>query len=490
MSLVSSVRGESRRYDAVIVGAGPNGLAAAITLARAGLSTLLVEGSDIPGGGTRSSPLTLPGFTHDVCSAVHPLGAGSPFFRTLGLEEHGLTWIESPTPVAHVMDDGTATPLERSLDATAEQLGRDGASYRNLLQPFVREFQPLIRMILAPLRFPRRPLLMARFGLSAIRSMCGLARSRFRGERPAALLAGIAAHAMIPLDSVVTASFALVLATAGHAVGWPIARGGSQSIANALVSKYRALGGELVLGQHVTHLSQLPEARVYLLDVAARNLLTIAGDVLSSRYKRRVERFRYGPGVFKVDWALSGSIPWRDPHCRRAVTVHLSGNIAQVAAAEAAVHAGRVAERPFVLLGQPSIVDETRAPDGKHTAWAYCHVPHGSAVDALDAIEAQVERAAPGFRDLVLARSTRNAIEMERYDPNCVGGDINGGLSDLTQLFFRPLLKIDPYATSAPHVFICSSSAPPGGGVHGMCGYWAARSALAKRFGRKACPLA
>ena len=479
-----------RRYDAVIVGAGPNGLAAAITLASAGLSTLLVERSEVPGGGMRSSGLTLPGFTHDVCSAVHPLGIGSPFFRTLGLERHGLVWVDSPTPLVHVMDDGTATPLERSLDATAEQLGSDGPAYRRLLEPFVREFEPLIRMILAPLRFPARPLLMARFGLSAIRSMCGLARSRFRGERPGALLAGIAAHAMIPLDSLVTASFALVLATAGHAVGWPIARGGSQAIADALVAKYRSLGGEVVLGQHVTHLSQLPEARAYLFDVAAKHLLTIAGDVLSPRYKRRVARFRYGPGVFKVDWALAGPIPWKDPRCARAVTVHLSGNIGHVAAAEAAVHSGRPAERPFVLLGQPSIVDETRAPAGKHTAWAYCHVPHGSDVDALAAIEAQMERFAPGFRDLVLARSTRNAVEMERYDPNYVGGDINGGLSDLMQLFFRPLLKADPYATSAPNVFICSSSAPPGGGVHGMCGYWAARSALAKRFGKKAPPLA
>lgn len=477
-------RASRASYDAIIVGAGPNGLAAAIMMAQAGLSTLLVDGNQKAGGGMRSSELTLPGFTHDLCSAVHPLGMSSPFFSTLGLERHGLSWIDSPIPVAHVLEDGRAAVLERSLDATSEQFGADGRAYKRLMQPFVAQFDPLIRMILGPLRWPSSPLLFARFGLTAIRSLCGLARAHFKGEGPSALLAGIAAHAMIPLDRLVTSSFALVLATAGHAVGWPIARGGSQAIADALVAHYLSLGGELVLGQHVTHLSQLPSARAYLLDVAPKQLLRIAHDRLSSRYKSRLQHFRYGPGVFKVDWALRGPIPWKDERCRRAVTVHLSGNMARIAESEAAANAGRLAERPFVLLGQPSIVDETRAPPGQGTVWAYCHVPHGAQVDALAHIEAQVERVAPGFKELILARSTRNAVEMEQHNPNFIGGDINGGISDLTQLFFRPMLKLDPYATSAPDLFLCSSSTPPGGGVHGMCGYWAARSALKRVFGR------
>jgi phytoene dehydrogenase-like protein len=470
------------RYDAVIVGSGPNGLTAAVSLAQAGLSTLVVEAHDTAGGGMRTSPLTLPGFMHDVCSAVHPLGLASPAFASFELERHGLAWIQSPSPLAHVLRDGSTVTLERSLNETAQQLGADGRAYRQLLEPFVEEIAPLLHMILGPLRLPERPLLLARFGWVAIRSMCGLARARFKGERAAALLAGIAAHAMVPLDALVSSSFALVLASAGHAVGWPIARGGSQAIADALLARYLNLGGELRLNEHVKNLKQLPSARAYLLDVSANQLLQIAGDQLPARYKGRLARFRYGPGVYKVDWALRGPIPWRDAACARAVTVHLSGDLPQVAAAEAAVHAGRLAERPFILLGQPSIVDDSRAPAGMHTAWAYCHVPRGSDVDALHAIESHIELHAPGFRDQVLARATRNALQMEQYNPNNVGGDINGGISDVTQLFFRPMLRVDPYATPTPDVFLCSSSTPPGGGVHGMCGYWAARSALRRVF--------
>jgi phytoene dehydrogenase-like protein len=471
------------QYDAVIVGTGPNGLSAAIRLAQAGLSTLLVEAQEVAGGGMRSSALTLPGFVHDVCSAVHPLGIGSPFFRSLGLERHGLRWIQSPAPLAHVLSAHDVVVMSRSLEQTAAELGDDGPAYQRLLEPFVARFDDLITMILGPLRLPSEPLVFARFGLHALRSMAGLSRRHFRAPRAGALLAGIAAHAMVPLDALATASFALVLAMAGHAVGWPIAQGGSQSIANALVAHYLTLGGELALGQHVSRLEQLPPARAYLFDVAPRQLLNIAGAELPSRYRRRLQRFRYGPGVCKVDWALDGPIPWKDPRCARAVTVHLAGTLEEVDAAEQAVNRGRLHERPFVLLGQPSIVDPTRAPAGRATCWAYCHVPSGSDVDATQLIEAQVERFAPGFRQRILARSTRTALEMEQYNPNYVGGDINGGISDLGQLFFRPMARVDPYATPNPRIYLCSSSTPPGGGVHGMCGYWAAQSALKRAFG-------
>lgn len=475
----------SHAYDAVVVGAGPNGLAAAITLAEAGLSTLLVDRNDKPGGGMRTSELTLPGFQHDVCSAVHPLGRASPVFARFGLERHGLEWIDSPIPLAHVLASGESAVLERDLGRAAAGLGPDGQAYRDLVEPFVERVDPLFRSILAPLRFPPHPFLMARFGLSAIRSLRGLTR-RFRGPGAPALLAGIGAHAMIPLEQLATAAFALVLAVAGHAVGWPIAKGGSQSIANALVGRFRELGGVLET-MDVTRLDQLPSARAYLLDLAPKQLLDM--DELSPGYRRRLARFRYGPGAFKVDWALREPVPWKDPRCRRAVTVHLSGTFEDVASEVRAVFTGHVPENPFVLFGQPSIVDGTRSPKDTHTAWAYCHVPNGSEVDRRDAIENQIERHAPGFRDLILARHTQSAAQLERYSPNYVGGDVNSGLSDLAQLFFRPMLKLDPYATSAPNVFLCGSSTPPGGGVHGMCGYWAARSALRKRFGRKAPPL-
>lgn len=467
-------------YDAVVVGAGPNGLAAAIELTRAGRSTLVVEASTTPGGGSRSAELTLPGFVHDHCAAVHPLGAASPFFRTLPLERHGLTWIEPPTLLAHVLGDGSTVTLERTIEATAAQLGADAEAYRELMEPLHARFDALLPMLLGPLRFPAHPLLLARFGVNALRSLRGLAASRFRHEAAPALLGGIAAHAMVPLDRAATASFALVLALAGHAVGWPIARGGSQAIIDALVGTLRELGGELELSRPVTHLSELPSARAYVLDLSPRQLLVVAGDRLPARYHRRVASFRYGPGVYKLDWALRAPIPWRDPACARAGTVHLSGSLAEITESTQAVHAGSIAAQPFVLLAQPSLFDATRAPAGMHTAWAYCHVPHGSTLDATAAIEAHIERFAPGFRDTILARSTRDAVEMERYNPNYVGGDINGGLADLRQLFFRPVARLDPYTTPAPDVFLCSSSTPPGGGVHGMCGYWCARSVLTR----------
>jgi phytoene dehydrogenase-like protein len=479
------MREHGAAYDAVVVGSGPNGLAAAAALARENLAVLVLEAHATLGGGARTLPLTLPGFLHDPCSTVHPLGAASPFFRELDLEAHGLTWIHSPAALAHVLDHPCVVTLERSVSATAEQLGPDAAAYRGLVEGFVRRFDELMPMLLGPPRVPSAPLLLARFGLSALRSMRGLARARFVDPRGPALLGGIAAHGMQPLDALASASFGLVLALAGHRVGWPIAQGGSQAIVAALERYLVSRGVELQVGCAVKHLDELPEARAYLFDVAPRQLAAIAGDALPGGYRRRLERYRHGPGVFKVDWALSGPIPWRDARCARALTVHLSGNLAEIATAAAVVRSGRIPQEPFVLLVQPTLFDATRAPAGRHVAWAYCHVPPGSTHDLTSTLECAVERFAPGFRDLILARASRNTRDIESYNPNSVGGDIAGGATDLRQLFFRPTPRLDPYATPNPRLFLCSASTPPGGGVHGMCGYFAARSALARVFGRK-----
>lgn len=475
----------ARSFDVVIVGAGPNGLAAGIALQQAGLATLIVEGAPRPGGGARTSALTLPGFRHDDCSSVHPLALASPFFRTLGLERHGLTWAHPQAPVVHIVDEDTIVSMERSVDATSRQLGPDEVAYRTLMLPLVERFAELVPMILAPLHMPAKPALMARFGLQALRSMRGLVGSWFVDRRAAALLAGISAHAMVPLDEAASASFALVLGAAAHAVGWPVAVGGSQAITDALVALFRELGGEIVADHPVREASRLPRARFYVYDVPPRNLTAIVGDALPRHYRQRLQRFRHGPGVCKVDWALSEPIPWRDPRCATAATVHLSGALSKVAASERHVHAGSHEQEPFVLLVQASLFDATRAPPGAQTGWAYCHVPAGSDEDRSEAIEAHVERFAPGFKRTILARSVRTARQLEQYNPNLIGGDIGGGSADLAQLFLRPVARVDPYATAAPNIFLCSSSTPPGGGVHGMCGYWCARSVLrAARRGR------
>jgi phytoene dehydrogenase-like protein len=460
------------RLDAVVVGSGPNGLAAAIELARAGRSVRVLEAAETVGGGMRSAELTLPGYVHDVCSAVHALAVGSPFLRSLPLPE----LVHPSAPLAHPLDDGSAVMLERSVELTAGGLDAgDDEAWLRLVGPLVDRADALLDDVLGPLRLPRHPLLLARFGLGGVRSAEGLARGVFRGERAPALFAGLAAHSMLPLTAPVSASFGLVLAVLGHAYGWPVVRGGSGRLADALAELLRSLGGEIETDRRVGSLGDLPPARAVLLDVTPQQVLELAGERLPARYARGLRRFRYGPGAFKLDYALAGPIPWRAPECARAATVHLGGTFAEIAASEAAP--GH--ERPFVLLVQASRFDETRAPEGKHTAWAYCHVPNGWRGDATDAIEGQIERFAPGFRDLVLARVAHGPAELERYDENYVGGDINGGLQDFRQLFGRPVPRLAPYSTPVPGLYLCSSSTPPGGGVHGMCGFHAARAALA-----------
>jgi phytoene dehydrogenase-like protein len=463
--------------DAVVVGSGPNGLAAAITLARAGRSVLVLEANETLGGGSRSAELTLPGFVHDICSAIHALAKASPCFAELPLHEHGLEFVESPAPLAHPLDDGSAVVLERSVSETAAGLGPDADEYGKLMAPLVEGADRLQPFLLGYRPIPRRPIFTARFGLKALRSAVGFAK-RFEGDRAKALFAGLSAHSIQDLRRSPTASFGLVLALFGHAYGWPLVRGGSQQLADALASYLRSLGAQIELGRRVESIDELPKARVVMLAVTPRQLIRLAGHRLPGRYLRALRRYRYGPGVFKVDWALDGPVPWAAESCARAGTIHLGGTLDEIAASEAATARGEVAERPFVLAAQQSRFDESRAPAGKHVLWAYCHVPNGSTVDMTERIEAQVERFAPGFRDLIVGRSAWGPAEVERHNENYLGGDINGGVQDLRQLYTRPLIRLNPYSTPLDGVYICSSSTPPGGGVHGMCGYWAARSAL------------
>jgi phytoene dehydrogenase-like protein len=468
-------------YDAAIVGAGPNGLAAAITLARAGKSVLVLEAKETIGGGTRSAELTLPGFVHDVCSALHPLGVASPFFRDLPLSEYGLGWIFPPASVAHPLDDGTAVLVHGTVEETGTNLGTDAAAYCRLMGTLVAGWQGLLEDLLGPLRVPRHPLLMARFGLVGLLPAATVARRAFRGERARAVFAGMAAHAMMPLSTPATAAFGLVLSLVAHAIGWPMPCGGSQRIADALGAHLRSLGGRIVTGNPVRSMADLPDTQAVLFDTSPRQLVQIVGEQLPAGYRRALSRYRYGPGVFKVDYALDGPIPWRARECLQAGTVHVGGTLEEIASAEAATWQGEHPERPFVLVAQQSLFDPTRAPEGKHTVWAYCHVPHGSTEDMTDRLEAQLERFAPGFRERILARHIFTAADMEAYNPNYVGGDINAGVQDLRQLFTRPVARLDPYSTPVQGLYLCSSSTPPGGGVHGLCGYYGARAAL-RRF--------
>jgi phytoene dehydrogenase-like protein len=470
-------------YDAVVVGSGPNGLAAAVTLAAAGRSVLVIEGSDVLGGGCRTAELTLPGYLHDLCSAIHPLALASPCLRELPLADHGLEWVTPPAACAHPLDDGRAVMLEHSIGETAESLGADADPYRRLMEPVVRDWPRIERTLLGPAALPSGGLLgLSRFGLRALRSARSLAESRFSGEPAKALMAGLAAHTVLPLEATATAAVTLVLGLLGHRVGWPFPRGGAARIAEALASYLTELGGRLETGRWVRDLDELPSSRAVLLDVTPRQLLAIAGDRLPERYRRSLSRFRYGPGVFKLDLALDGPIPWRAEGCARSATVHLGGTMTEIAAAEAAVWKGEHPERPFVLLAQQSLFDETRAPAGHHTVWAYCHVPHGSTLDMTAAIEGQIERFAPGFRDRVLARSARDTRALESDNPNLVGGDLAGGVTDLGQLWTRPTARWVPYSTPLRGLYLCSSSTPPGGGVHGMCGFHAARAVLAREL--------
>lgn len=467
---------EAMPQRAYVIGSGPNGLTAAIVLARAGLDVTVLEAQPTIGGGARSMELTLPGFVHDLCSAVHPMAAGSPVFASFPLAEHGLEWIQPPAPLAHPLDNGSAVMLERSIEATAAQLGRDGATYSRIAGPLVDAWNQLAPQILAPIVWRLPSAEMINFGLSGLWPASVTARSLFRTNGARALFAGLAAHSLLPLEAMASASFGWVLGLLGHAVGWPIPKGGSQRIANALASYFESLGGRVIANAPVRSLAELSDADLILCDITPRQLLEIAADRLPHSYCRSLEKWRYGPGVFKMDWALDAPIPWKAPECARAATVHIGGRFEEIAESERGPWENRIGERPFVLLAQPSLFDPTRAPAGKHTVWAYCHVPNGSTQDMTARIEDQIERFAPGFRSRILARSAMNTVEMHSYNANLVGGDINGGAQHLPQLFLRPTWRL--YKTPAAGLYLCSSSTPPGGGVHGMCGYNAARLAL------------
>ncbi len=467
-------------YDVCVIGSGPNGLSAAAYLANAGLSVLILEGSETIGGGVRTEELTLSGFSHDVCSAAHPMGILSPYLKTLPLNDHGLRWIEPAASVAHPLDGQPAVLLKTSLEDTAENLGIDKQAYIRLLSPFLKNPQGLLSDALAPLGIPDHPILLAKFGILGIRSALSLANSRFRGERAKALFAGCAGHSILPLDRPLTAALGLLFSITGHVKSWPIVQGGSKMIAESLSSYLKTLGVIIKTNVKISSMKQLPKTRAVLFDTNPFQLGEIAKDFLPKSYIRRLNHYRYGPGVFKLDWALDGPIPWADPRCLEASTVHLGGTLSEISFAEAEVWKGKHPEKPYALVVQQSQFDPSRAPKGKHTGYAYCHVPPGSTADLTEVLEKQMERFAPGFRDLVLARHSMNTSNFFAHNPNYIGGAITGGVADLTQAFFRPIARLNPYSTPNPHLYICSASTPPGGGVHGMCGYHAAKTVLKK----------
>lgn len=468
-------------YDAVVIGSGPNGLAAAITLQQKGLSVLIIEGKDEIGGGLRSAELTLPGFVHDICSAIHPLAIGSPFFETLPLNQHGLEYIIPEIAAAHPFDDGTEAVVYNSIHKTAKSLGIDEKAYLNLMEPVVNDWPGIASDVLGPLTFPKKPFDMAAFGLKALTSTTFLSK-RFKTKEAKGLWAGMAAHSIQPLTNLSTSAIGLVLLLSAHRKGWPIPKGGSAQIAKALASYFLSLGGKIETGRFVTSLDQLPSSKAVFFDVTPKQLLKIAGHKFSSIYKWQLERYRYGMGVFKMDWALDGPVNFKTEGARRAGTVHIGNTLEEIVLSEKEMASGIHSEKPYMLLAQQSLFDPTRAPEGKHTVWAYCHVPNGSTKDMSGIMEKQIERFAPGFRDQILGRHTMNTAEMETYNPNYIGGDINGGIIDIGQIFTRPALRSSPYRTSAKGLYLCSSSTPPGGGVHGMCGYHAAKRALKDVF--------
>jgi phytoene dehydrogenase-like protein len=487
-------------FDAIIVGSGPNGLAAAIRLAQAGRSVCVLEAASTPGGGVRSAELTLPGFIHDVCSSVYPMAACSPFLRTLPLAKHGLQWITPPIALAHPLDDlsaqqspsqqsssqqSRAAVLHNSLDDTVADLGPDGPAYRNLVGQFVASSQDFFADALSQPGIPHHPLMMANFGLRALRSAASLARATFKTERARGLFAGIAAHSILPLEMAGTSAPALVLAIAAHVAGWPIARGGSQQLANAMVSHLESLGGKVITNCMVESLDQLnPQTqfqpgkdKLILFDVTPRQLIKITGSAMPASFKLSLNKFKHGMAVYKVDWALKEPVPWRSKQCRLAGTIHLGATLDEICASERRAWNSQPPERPYVLFAQPSLFDPTRAPAGHHTAWAYCHVPYGYTGNATQMIEDQIERFAPGFKDCILARSVMGPADLEAHNPNLIGGDIGGGAATLKQLLVRPTTRL--WRTPMSNIYLCSSSTPPGPGVHGMCGYQAAEKALA-----------
>ncbi|WP_246409172.1 phytoene desaturase family protein [Granulicella aggregans] len=473
---------DSGMAKATIIGAGPNGLSAAITMAQAGIETTLLEAGSTPGGAARTAEITLPGFRHDLGSSVYPMGAASPFFNSLPLHRHGHRWVEPPAPLAHPLDDGTAIMLEHDLASTCSGLGNasDAAAYKSLIKPLVNDWPALCTEILGPVvHIPRSPLLLARFGIYAMLPATTLARSAFKGERARALFAGMAAHTVLPLTSPLSSAVGLVLAAAGHTTGWPIAEGGAQTLTDALAEHLESLGGSIHLNRKISALEDIDPTDVILCDISPRQLLTISGDAMPASYRRRLESYRYGPGAYKIDWALSDPIPWTAKDCSRAATVHVGGTLEEMIASEAAPWTSdRDLEKPFVLLVQPSLFDHSRAPAGKHTAWGYCHVRNGSTASYFEAIEAQVERFAPGFRDCILARTITTPSNFEAWNANLIGGDLSGGAMTAKQMLFRPTPSL--YCTGLPKVFLCSASTPPGGGVHGMCGHLAAKRAIEK----------
>lgn len=469
------------QYDAAVIGSGPNGLAAAITMQQQGLKVLILEAKPTIGGGMRTAELSIPDYWHDICSAVHPLGASSPFFRSLPLKEFGLEWISPPAALAHPFDDGVAAMLYPSLTATANTLDKDSDIYFNLMAPLVEDWNTIAPDLLGPLSIPSALGKTLRFGLQAIKSADQLVKS-FKDYKAKAFFGGLAAHSMLALDKQMSASFGLVLGAIGHIANWPFPKGGSQSLANALAAYFQSIGGTIQTDMHIRGLKQIPPAKVLLFDLSPKQLLEIVRDQFPNRYIKRMEKYRYGMGVFKIDWALSEPIPFAAAECKQAGVVHLGGSYPEIAASEKSVSQQKTYDKPFVLLAQPSLFDNTRAPKGNHTAWAYCHVPHGSTIDMTEAIEQQITRFAPDFKDVILAKHTMNTVDMQYYNPNYIGGDINGGMQDIWQHFSRPILRWSPYTTPIPNIYLCSASTPPGGGVHGMCGFHAAKKALSDHF--------
>ncbi len=467
-----------KKYDAAIIGSGPNGLSAGVILAKAGLSVVIIEAKEQIGGGTRTSELTLPGFRHDVCSAIHPLGAASPLFQTLPLDRFGLKWIYPPRALVHPFDDGSAVFITNSIEETASNLNSDAEAYKNLMMPLVENTSLLLRDILSPLSFPSHPFRLIDFGLDAIQPSAVFAKRKFSGMKARSLFAGLSAHSILPLNKLFTTAFGLILAMTAHKPGWPLPEGGSQNISGSLADYFISLGGEIITSQPVNSLKDIPECRIKVFDLTPKQILDIMGDDLPSGYKKKLGRYRYGPGVFKIDYALSEPVPFTAEESKTTAAIHLGGSIDEITRAEEMVWNGTIPDKSFVIFVQPSIFDKSRVPEGKHTAWAYCHVPNGSDTDMTKAIENQIERFAPGFRDVILAKNTMNTADLENYNSNYIGGDINGGMQDWKQLFTRPVLSLSPYSMPLKGFYICSSSTPPGGGVHGMCGYNAAKKIL------------